>query len=251
HRDRYTYQRALSTSVWSATFGRHLGLDRVGIRQLALGGLLLDVGKTRLPPALLENPNRLSSHEIAQLKQHVELGLEIIDERADVPNEVRNMVHSHHERYNGEGYPQGLQGAQIPLFGRLAGVVDTYDRLTTPRPYTECRSPHDAINMLYDCRDVEFQGELVEQFIQAVGIFPTGTLVELSTGEVGVIISLNGARRLRPRIMLILDKDKRPYRRFTELDLMEQEQDSDGNLLNVKKGLAPGAYGIDPDNLFL
>lgn len=249
--DHYTYQHSLGASIWAATFARHLGLPRKDIEQLALGGLLLDVGKTRLPDGLLRAEDRLAPDQMSEMQKHVEYSIEMLEAAGNVNSKIMSMVATHHERFDGGGYPSGLQGEEIPLYGRIAAIVDTYDAITSLRPYATAMSPHGAVSMLYEWRGIDFQPELVEQFIQAIGIYPTGTLVELTTGEVGVITSLNGTSRLRPRVMVILDADKQPYKDFREVDLMEETRTPDGKRLDIKRGLAPGAYGIDPQELFL
>ncbi len=248
-KDIYAYRHSLGASVWAATFGRHLGMPRANIDILAQGGLVLDVGKARLPLDLLNKTGRLSDEEMAVMRSHVEHSVEILKATAGVPEPVIEMVATHHERYDGRGYPNGYQAGQIPMFGRIAGIVDTYDALTSPRVYAKPMSPHGAVNVLYEWRDMDFQKELVEQFIQAVGIYPTGTLVELSTGEVAVIISLNGMRRLHPRLMIILDPDKKPYPEFREIDLRDGIGSDDP--ITIRRGLPPGAYGVDPEDMFL
>jgi putative nucleotidyltransferase with HDIG domain len=249
--DSYTYHHSLGASIWAATFARHLGLPREEIEQLALGGLLLDIGKTQLPEELLQATERLSPAQMVQIQKHVDYGMELLESASGVDPKILSMVATHHERFDGSGYPQGLKGEEIPLFGRIAAIVDTYDAVTSIRPYANAMSPHGAVGMLYEWRGIEFQPELVEQFIQAMGIYPTGTLVELTTGQVGVITSLSGSSRLRPRVMLILDADKQPRREFREVDLMHEKKSDDGKRLDIKRGLAPGAYGIDPKELFL
>lgn len=249
--DVYTYHHSLGASIWAATFARHLGLPREDIETLALGGLLLDVGKIRLSPELLRAESRLSPDQVLTMRRHVEHSMEILEKVPDLDQRVLSMVATHHERYDGSGYPNGLQGEEIPLFGRIAGIVDTYDAITSVRAYAKPMSPHGAVALLYDWRGVDFQEELVEQFIQAIGIYPTGTLVELSTGEVGVITSLNGLKRLRPRVMVLLDSDKRPLAEFREMDLMAETRTREGKRLDIKRGLPPGSFGIDPEELYL
>ena len=158
------------------------------------------------------------------------------------------MVATHHERANGNGYPQGLKNTEIPMFGRIAGIVDSFDAMTNPRHYTDedPLSPHEAISELYNLRGTLFQEELVEQFIQTVGLYPTGSLVELSTGEVGAVIAINGLRRLRPTVMLLLDSNKEPLEQFRMVDLSDADDS-----LTVKGALPYGAYGIDMKEVFL
>ena len=250
-RDNYAYQHAMGCAIWAASFGRHLGLERAELQLLALGGLLCDVGKTRLSEDLLNKTARLTSAEVELVRQHVQHGLEIIDSTPGLSPKIREIVATHHERHDGSGYPWQLQGNDIPIFGRIMGVVDSYDAMTCPRPYAPSRSPHQAVNELYQQRGRLFQSELVEQFIQNCGIYPTGSLVELSNGQVAVVTDVHSLKRLRPRVMLLLDADKKPLKQFSVLDLGEVEKDAAGLPLSVKGGLPTGAYGIDPVELFL
>lgn len=244
--DQYTYRHLLGTSIWCGLFGRHLGLDRPELQELALGGLMLDVGKVKLPNEYMARTGPLTEREFELVKAHVDHSLRILAGTKDLSSKVMRMVATHHERWDGSGYPMGLRGEQTPMFGRIAGLVDAFDAMTTPRPYAAPVSPHQAISELYDNRGVVFQTELVEQFIQACGVYPTGSLVELTTGEVAVVIGLNGTRRLRPKVMVLLNKDKQPYPDFPTLDLSQTSND-----IGVAHGLAPGSYDIDMDSLFL
>jgi len=250
-KDSYSYQHALGCAIWSASFGRHLGLEKAELQTLALGGLLCDVGKTRLPPDILSKQGSLSADEAALVHRHVQHSLEIVENATDLPPGIVEMVATHHERHDGSGYPYGLKGNHIPIFGRIMGLVDSYDAMTCIRPYARSRSPHQAVAELYQQRGLLFQPELVEQFIQSCGIYPTGSLVELSTGQVGVVTEVHTLKRLRPRVMLLLDENKTPLARFHEIDLSEIELDVQGQPLTVKCGLAPGAYGISTSELFL
>jgi HD-GYP domain-containing protein (c-di-GMP phosphodiesterase class II) len=249
-KDQYAYQHALGCSIWAASFGRHLGLERDELRVLALAGLLCDVGKTRLPRWLLEKVEPYTRQDLLDIRAHVQHGLDILAQNPDLPAAITEIVATHHERHDGSGYPKGLSGTAIPMFGRIMGIVDSYDAMTSNRPHAPARSPHDAINELYRQRGVLFQQELVEHFIQSCGIYPIGTLVELSDGQVGVITEIHSLKRLLPRVMLLLDCDKRPMARFREIDLSQFDQ-GDPSRLTIRKGLANGSYGLDPVELFL
>lgn len=249
-RDNYSYQHAMGCAIWSASFGRHLGLERFELRNLALGGLLCDIGMTRLPLELLARQGPLGAEEAELVRRHVQHGLELVGDVPDLPPGIVEIVATHHERHDGSGYPQGLRGSDIPIFGRIMGLVDSYDAMTCIRPYARSRSPHEAVAELYQQRGTLFQPELVEQFIQACGIYPTGSLVELSSGQVGVVTEVHSLKRLRPRVMLLLDEHKRPLARFKEIDLGDLDASSN-EPLTVKGGLPPGSYGIDPSELFL
>lgn len=250
-RDDYAYQHAMGCAIWAASFGRHLGLERAELQLLALGGLLCDVGKTRLPTELLSKRAPLTAAEVDLVHQHVQHGLDIIDSTPNLSPRIREIVATHHERHDGSGYPFRLAGSEIPIFGRIMGVVDSYEAMTSTRPYAKSRSPHQAVNELYLLRGKLFQAELIEQFIQNCGIYPTGSLVELSNGQVAVVTDVHSLKRLRPRVMLLLDADKLPLQQFKVLDLGEVEEDERGQPLTVKSGLPTGAYGIDAVELFL
>lgn len=246
--DEYSYSHALSTSIWCAQFGRHLGLERKDIEQLALGGMLLDVGKVKLPQALLHKKEAITAAESELIRQHVDHSVRMLAKSGSVSQKLLRMVATHHERYNGSGYPEGLKGKKIPIFGRIAGIVDSFDAMTTTRPYSaHTYSPNDAINELYQLRDSSFQAELVEQFIQTVGLYPTGSLVELNSGAVAVVIEVNDLKRLFPTVMMLLDKDKQPLEEFVTIDL---STDNKAGLL-VEKALPQGAFGIKLEELFL
>ena len=250
-RDAYSYHRALHTSVWGVVVGRHIGLPKPDLQKLALGCLLLDIGKTKIPEELLNKPGRLTPEEFGTVKQHVQHGVQMLKATPGIDKQIIFIVRTHHERHDGSGYPIGLEGLQIPLLGRIAGLVDCYGAITTERPYASAMSTTQALNSLYEWRGIDFQAELVEQFIQALGVYPTGSLVELSTGEVGAIIAQNRVRRLRPKIMLILDSDKKPYGHYPIIDLIKEEKDKTGKALEIVRGLDSGAYGIDPEELYL
>lgn len=250
-RDDYAYQHALGSAVWAASFGRHLGLAREELEDLALAGLLCDVGKTQLPLELLAQRSALNQDQAALVRSHVQHSMDIVQNTPGLSPRIVEIVATHHERHDGSGYPHGLKGNAIPIFGRILGVVDSYDAMTCLRPYAESRSPHQAVAELYAQRGRQFQAELVEQFIQTCGIYPTGTLVELSSGEVGVVVEVHSLKRLRPRIMLLLDSGKVPLPEFREIDLGALESDAQGLPLSVKCGLPVGAYGIDSKELFL
>ncbi|HET7650742.1 MAG TPA: HD-GYP domain-containing protein [Gammaproteobacteria bacterium] len=249
--DSYSYHHSVGCSVWGIAFARHLGLDRQAIYEIGLGCMLFDVGKTRLPASLLMKPAKLTETEWHVVRNHVDYSVAILENTEGISTRIINMVHSHHERYDGSGYPEGLKANQIPTFAKIAGMVDCYDAITSIRPYGTQRSPYQAVREIYGWRNTLFQSEVVEQFMQVVGVYPTGSLVELSSGAVGVVIAQNESRRLRPRIMLVLDERKKRLRHFEIVDLLNDNQWHNVEKLSVEKCLEPGAYGIDPQELYL
>lgn len=250
-KDDYAYNHSVSSAILAVAFGRILGLPKKDLLSLGTGGLLFDVGKLKLPDKLINNPNRYNATEIKLAKKHVDYGVEIVQSIKGITEDVIQMVATHHERHNGGGYPAGLKGDEIPLFGKIAGTIDCYDALTSDRVFVSAISPHDAIRKLYDWSDIDFQAELVEQFIQLLGIYPVGTIIELSDSRVGVVVAHHRAVRLRPKIMLILDEEKKPYAKYYMIDMYYTEQGEDGKPLSIVKCIEPGLYGIDPKEFYL
>ena len=250
-KDNYTYNHSVSASVWAVAFGRHLGLPKKDLQSLAIGAMLFDVGKVKLPEKLINSKNRFNQYEFKLVKKHVDYSIEIIKGIKDINDDIINLVSTHHERHNGSGYPNGLTGNQIPLFGKIAGIVDCYDAIISDRPFASPISPHDAVKKLYEWRNLDFQAELVEQFIQVIGIYPVGTIVELSDGRVGVIISQNRVWRLRPQIMMLLDENKEHLKEFVTINLFTETEDASGNSLDIVRSVEPGLYGIDPEEFYL
>ncbi|MGL4564420.1 MAG: HD-GYP domain-containing protein [Halioglobus sp.] len=243
--DSYTYQHSVGASIWAVALGRQLGLPKSDLRSLAVGGLLFDVGKLQMKPELLGANRSLTEEEFAELRGHVARGVEMIRHSGLMNHDVLDMVAHHHERHDGSGYPGGLQGDSIPVFARIAAIVDCYDAITSHRSYARGIPPSAAIKKLYEWRDLEFQAELVEEFIQAVGIYPAGTLVELTSGEVAVVVAEYRTRRLRPKVMVLLDANKQPSADIEIIDLLSQKLTAEGEPLEIRTSLEPEAYGID------
>lgn len=247
----YLYNHSLSVAVWAAILGRHLGIERHRLERLALGAALLDVGMASLDDALTQSTDSLSATDLGTIHNHVPLGIDLLRLNKELPPEVLDMVASHHERHDGSGYPLGLTGIDIPMFARIAGLVDSYDAMITPRPYAACRSSFEAMQELSDLKDQLFQGALVEQFMQAIGLFPTGSVVQLNTHEIGVVVAQNAARRLRPKVAVVLDQDGNRHSSLVVLDLASYGAGSGESDLWITQELEPGAHGIHPDEFFL
>ena len=250
--DDYTYGHSVSCAIYAIAFGRHLGLPKDDLQTLGLGGMLLDVGKTKIPKELLCKTATLSAPEMKMMRDHVHFGEEILRATQGVDERVIAMVRSHHERYDGSGYPDGLKGPDISVFARIGGIVDYYDALITPRVYAPPISAFDAMSELHRGANRLFQSEMVEQFIQTVGVFPNGALVELSTAEVAVVVEQNHVRRLRPKLVLILDAERKPLAEPKLIDLHEHPAEiGERGAIWIERGLEAGAYGIDPARYYL
>lgn len=250
--DDYLYSHAISCSVWGAVIGRQLGLPPKDINALATTCALMDIGKTKIPVELLNAPRELNEEEWEILRGHVDSGADLLEEQGLDDQRILNAIRTHHERHDGSGYPHGLEGNRIPAFGRIAGLVDTYDAMISDRPYATAQSSYQAIQEIHRGADTLFQTELVEFFIKAIGVFPVGAIVELNTGEVGVVVSQSPNNRLKPKVMLILEEDKSKRSHLVVIDLSIQQTDPSQPLQWwITKELPANAYGIDPQEYFL
>ncbi len=255
-KDEYTYSHAVRSSVWAILFGRHIGLPKRELDVLAMGVLLKDVGKVMIDSSILENETRNATEEKAY-REFVELGCEILRKTPNVEPRVISVVKTHCERINGNGFPHSLAGDKIPLLGKIAGIVTYYDHVTNPRGSRNPIAPSKAVAKLYELRNVDFQEELVVEFIRAIGLYPTGTLVELSTGEVAVVVEQNFERRLKPKLIVVLDSFKNPLDEYLLLDLSEDDKRKQALLdsgkktryevekIEIARDLEPGSYEVD------
>ena len=247
----YEFVRAVDMSLLMITFGRFLQLERAQLNVLGLAGMLLDVGKIMVPDAVLRKPALLTPDEFELAKRHVMHSVEIIRRENELPDEVTGIVLQHHERPDGSGYPHGLRGAEITLYGSIAGIVDSYSAMVSKRPYAEPLSPSNALSKLYKLRGTLFHQALIEQFIQCIGIYPVGSVVELNSGEVGVVITQNLVRRLQPRVMVILDKDWKPLRPEKILDLMKDLLVTADKPYRIRHTLPADTLPVDLQDYFL
>jgi HD-GYP domain-containing protein (c-di-GMP phosphodiesterase class II) len=246
----YTQSHALDVSVYMTAFGRFLEMSREDIRLLGHLGLLQDVGKVRLPDALIQKRERLTFEEFELAKKHVVYSQEILRATPGLPPDLADLAVLHHERHDGSGYPNGLRGKEIGLIGSIAGIVDTFDALTARRPYAEPVAPSTALSMLYKWRGTFFDVYLVEQFIRFVGIFPLGSVVELNSGEVGIVITQNLEKRLQPRIMVIRDAGGNPLKPQKLLDLSRAHKTASGEPYRIRRTLEFGRIPVSADTLF-
>ena len=214
--------------------------------------MLLDVGKTKLPDAILRKNDMLSPDEYEQVKAHVMHSVELVRERerAALPASRRSCM-THHERQDGSGYPNGLKGDEIPIDGAIAALVDSFSALTSSRPYAEQASPSNALSLMHKLRGKLFHEALVEQFIQCIGIYPVGGAVELNTGEVAIVIAQNLVRRLQPRVMVILDANWAPIHPQKILDLVKEPKANEDEPYRIRRTLPKDKLPIDPSEFFL
>ncbi|MGH8672983.1 MAG: HD-GYP domain-containing protein, partial [Burkholderiales bacterium] len=214
----YFLDRAMNCSIYMITFTRFLGMAQADIERAGMVGMSQDVGMLQLPEAVLQKPGSLAPDEITLVRTHIALGAEKI-QASGLSSEVAELAAQHHEREDGSGYPNGLRGPATKVIGACAGIVDTFGAMTTKRPYADAISPSNVLGIMHKWKDKTFNSWLVEEFIRCIGVFPVGSVVELNSGEVGLVISQNTVRRLQPRVLVVRDANGNPVHPHKLLDL--------------------------------
>ncbi len=236
---------ATAVALNLAGFGRSLGMPAQSLRELALVGLLLDLGKALLPRELLEHPGVLAPHDYALMQQHVAIGRDLLDRAGTLAPEVLRAISEHHERLDGSGYPRRLRGNDIGLFGRMAAIVDTFSGLTATRAYANPLSIEDALSALNEWGRSLFCRDLVGRFVLSIGVFPVGTLVELRGGEVAAVVDRPRGERLLPKLVVLTAADKGPLRPVRDrTGRQEPDEVYSGAQVRIARGLPAGAYGL-------
>ena len=218
----YTAQHCVNVSVLSIVFGKHLGFTDDQLKLIGLGALLHDVGKMNTPADILNKPGKLTPEEFEIIKRHPVDGYRTMLETGNVPDQSLQIIHYHHERLSGRGYPDGLKGDQISTAVLMVAIADVYDAMTSDRVYHAGMPPHDALKALYQIAPGEFGKKLMEEFIRCIGVYPVGSVVELFSGDVGIVMSVDPSNKLRPLVMLVRDPEGCEYlpRRYVSLAAM-------------------------------
>lgn len=235
----YTYNHSLRSSVLATVFGRYLGLSESDLITLASGVLLADIGKTKIKRSLLNSTEPLTKSDKILLRSHVELGVEMLAKEHNIDHTLLVIAETHHERYNGTGYPYGLVGTEIPFFGQIAGLVDVFDAITSKKSYGKHLTPAQAMDWLYSQKNKLFASNLVDEFVQAIGLYPPGTIVELTDKSIGLVVSHNPEKRLRPEIFLLKDSNNENVKSHKTIDLSKRSFMSKIDRPMVRKALLP------------
>lgn len=235
---------ALKVAVYMLVLGRHIGFSKKQLIELGFIGLLLDIGKLEMPEDLMQKPSKLSPEEASIIQTHVDASIVLLEEKEALSPNVKSGIHEHHERMDGSGYPHGLAGAEISIFGRMAAIADSFAAMTSERPYGATRSSFDAMKELFRMAEGQLHAPLVEEFVQAIGIFPVGSLIQLNTGEVAIVLEHNKVRRLNPKVLLLTRADKTMLEKPMLFDLLRQDLVDERVRISIVTGLPDGAYGI-------
>ncbi len=245
-KDEGTAQHSLNVAALSIVMGKAMDLSTRELEDVGVCAMLHDVGKTSLPTGLLNKTGPYTDEEREEMKKHCRAGRDILLSTKSVMSGAADVAHSHHERPDGKGYPRGLTEEKIPRFSKMVAIAEAYDVITTKQAYREALSPSDALQELYANRGTQFDEEMVIKFIDAVGIFPPGSIVEMVNGEIGIVLS-NTNDKLRPKIIMILDVNKEASEQRV-VDLSRMDVDNSGEIYQIKTTLSDGSYGINVED---
>jgi putative nucleotidyltransferase with HDIG domain len=211
--DHYIFSHSLNVTLYALAIGIEMKLPPKELELLGLGAILHDVGKMKVPEEILSKPGRLTAEEFQVIKAHAEDGFQLLRNIPTVPLIVAHCAYQHHERLNGSGYPRGLKDDDIHLFGRILGVADVFDAVTSNRVYRPAMLPHEGLEILYSGSGNLFDPKVVDAFRKAVAIYPIGLTVVLSDGRKGVVAAQNPGLSERPIIRVLEENDQRvkPY----------------------------------------
>jgi HD-GYP domain-containing protein (c-di-GMP phosphodiesterase class II) len=238
-KDEYTFMHCVGVSALLVSFAREIGLPEQTIHELAVGGLVHDIGKSLVPQNVLNKPGRLNDDEFEKMRDHVTFSRQLLGDMPGITQDALDVALLHHERMDGSGYPEGRDGPSISLVGRMSAIVDVYDALTSVRVYKDAWEPTLAMKRLFEWSPDHFDAELVQRFVRCIGIYPVGATVALESGRVAVVIDQTD-RLVAPVVRVIYDRERRRHERPVDIDLGLAGSE------RVVEAVDPRSYGLDP-----
>jgi len=243
NKDEYTSEHSLNVAILSIALGRAEGLVQSDLEDLGICAMLHDVGKTKIPSEILNREGSLDEKEFEVMKMHTIHGKKLLIGQPNIPAAAVDIALSHHERMDGSGYPVGLDARQIPYLVRIVAIADAYDAMTSGRVYCEAKPAAEALKLLLDAKDSHFDGQLINKFIESIGVYPIGSIAELNSGEAGIVLPTDINNGLRPLVLVTHDADKIACEARI-VDTNSKRQDDNSRPYMIRALHPDGTYGL-------
>ncbi len=245
NRDEYTAQHSMNVCIFSIALGRQVGLSIEELNHVGLCGMMHDMGKMQVPLEILNKPGSFSPEELTIMQSHTIKGWKILLATNGMYSGAVDVAFTHHERLDGKGYPRHLTVEQITPYARMVAIADMYDAVSSDRVYKKGKSHLDSIKILTESSSTgHLDPGLTMKFIESLGIYPAGSLVELSSGEVAMVVEVNPKAKLKPKILMLRDAQKKPCQEFI-VDLALAGANFDGQPLKISTVLRADECGVD------
>lgn len=245
NKDDYTFLHSVSVGALLISFAHALDFNRTVIKQLGVGGMLHDIGKTKVPNEILNKPGKLTEEEFVIMKSHVVHGCSILRRSPGIAQVSFDVAAQHHERFDGSGYPLGLKNLETSVYGQMAAIVDVYDAITADRCYHKGMTPTVAVRKMFEWSKFHFNPNLLRTFIRTVGIYPVGTLVMLESGKLGVVIEQCETDMTQPLVRTVFDTKKNSFITPSDINLAKPLGQGGGDrIVNYE---SPDKWNIDPN----
>jgi HD-GYP domain-containing protein (c-di-GMP phosphodiesterase class II) len=217
--DDYTFAHSVNVAILSIMTGITMQYNELQLKELGIGALLHDLGKTKIDVNILNKPDDLNKEEFEEIKRHPQYGFDMLRKHDDISLLSAHIAFQHHERWDGHGYPRQLSGEKILEYARIVAVADVYDALLADRPYRPSYSINQASTIVKRMAGTFLDVNCVDAFLSNIAIFPIGSFLELNTGETGVVVDVNKEMPSRPIVKIIYGKDRHPLFKSHEIDL--------------------------------
>lgn len=221
--DDYTYMHSVAVCALMVSLARQLDLDEQNVREAGMAGLLHDLGKAVMPMKVLNKPGKLTDDEFTIIKGHPVEGHRLLVEGKTASAIVLDVCLHHHEKIDGNGYPDRLKGDEISLFAKMGAVCDVYDAITSNRPYKSGWDPAESIRKMTEWSKAHFDERVFQAFIKSVGIYPVGSLVKLGSSRLAVVVEQSEKSLLAPRVKAFFSTRAQAYIVPEVIDLSRPE----------------------------
>ncbi|GAC15702.1 HD-GYP domain-containing protein [Aliiglaciecola lipolytica] len=233
---KYLMEHSLNCSILLTMFAQHRDMGKQAIEDLSLAGLLMDVGMTNMPSELVQSPNKLTPQQKEVITTHVDIGLDLVDRCGQVSACVQDVIFNHHERVDGSGYPDAQSAHDVSEFSQMAGIVDSYDAMINDRPFQKAVTPSKALIKLLS--DDSYDQRLVAQFIQCLGVHPTGSLVKLDNDKLAIVLRANKNAPSKPVVAAFYNLKSGSYSEVKKYDLNQVS-------VKIESAVRPEEFGLN------